>query len=161
MYGDMFKESQISKFKMQNIMLKKNNDQDNRAIVVMDDCISSSSFFKDLNYKTMMLNGRCFNLSSILTVQFPFGIPPEIRINMDYIFIFGYDDKQTRKRIYDQYAGFFPTFTIFNEIFQEITSSPYRCMVINNTDTSSNIENKYFWFEADDVPYFKMNTQDI
>jgi hypothetical protein len=56
---------------------------------------------------------------------------------------------------------FFPTFAIFDEVFQEITSFfPYRCMVINNTaNFCSKIADRIFWFEAEFVSdYFYMNT---
>ena len=145
-------------FHRQHSIMKK-KQHDSRAIIVMDDCISSSTFFKDPKCKEMIMNGRRLNLSSILTLQFPLNISPEIRINMDYIFLFGTENEHHRKRIYEQYAGFFPTFAKFNEIFQEITSSPYRCMVIKNAvPCFSDVSDMLFWFEAEFVPDFYMTT---
>ncbi len=67
--------------------------------------------------------------------------------------------KQKEEAMNNIYASFFPTFAIFDEIFQEITSFPYRCMVINNAaNFCSKIADRIFWFEAESVSDFYMNT---
>ena len=71
-------------FHRQHIIMKK-SDEDSRAMIVMDDCISTSSFFRDEQFKKMVMNGRHSKLSSILILQYPHGISPDIRLNMDYI----------------------------------------------------------------------------
>jgi len=139
--------------------IMKKSDQDCRAIVVMDDCVATNTFFRDEQFKEMVMNGRHLKLSSIITLQYPHGISPDIRLNMDYIFLFGNENEQYQKRIYNQYAGFFPTFAKFDEVFQQITSVPYRCMVIkNNAPYFSDISEIMFWYEAESVPDFFMTT---
>ena len=37
--------------------------------------------------------------------------------NFDYIFILGEDMTSNRKRLYEHYAGMFPTFDVFEKVF--------------------------------------------
>ena len=43
------------------------------------------------------------------------GIPPVLRSNVDYVFILRENNTGNRRRIYEQYAGVFPNFDVFNE----------------------------------------------
>ena len=49
------------------------------------------------------------------------GIPPEMRSNFDYIFLLAEDFISNRKRLYEHYAGMFPNFDIFQQVFTEVT----------------------------------------
>lgn len=144
-------------FKRQQNMMHHKKESDGRVIVVMDDCMSSN-FLNDSNLSELLLNGRHYNTLSILTLQFPVGVSPEKRCNMDYIFLFADDVISTRKRLYDHYAGMFPTFEIFQQIFSEITAD-HGCMVIKNCHAyGENIENIIFRYKAKPIPEFHIGT---
>jgi hypothetical protein len=83
------------------------------------------------------------------------GIPPEYRSNFDYIFLLAEDTISNRKRLYEHYAGMFPTFDIFQQVFTDITED-YGMMVINNRIHSKNITDKVFWYKAKKAPPFKV-----
>jgi len=129
---------------------------DPRAFVVMDDCLAQKSqWAKDDKIKELLMNGRHYKLMYILTMQFPLGISPELRSQFDYIFLLKEEFNSNLKRIYDHYAGMFPTFESFRQIFNQLTSN-YGCMVIANTDRGldkgneeNGFLNKIFWFQAD------------
>jgi hypothetical protein len=91
-------------------------------------------------------------------MQFSLGIPPELRSNFDYIFLLGEDFISNRKRLYEHYAGMFPTFDIFQQVFNEVTSD-YGCMVINNKIHSKKLEEKVFWYKATPVPDFDIGNR--
>ena len=121
---------------------------DTRAFLLMDDCLSSKgAWLKDSNILEVFMNGRHYDLLYMLTMQFPLGIPPELRSNFDYIFILGEDFISNQKRIYDHYAGMFPTFDLFQKVFTTITED-YGCMVISNCVKSKKINEKVFWYKA-------------
>jgi hypothetical protein len=133
-------------------------EKDDRIMVIMDDCMSSKgTWLKDPNILELFFNGRHHHLSFILTMQFSLGIPPELRSNFDYIFLLAEDITSNRKRLYDHYAGMFPTFDIFQQVFSEITAD-YGCMVINNRIHSTNITDKVFWYKAKNVPDFSIGS---
>ena len=128
--------------------------KDDRLIIIMDDCmVDSKNFIKDPNILELFFNGRHHHLSFILTMQYSLGIPPELRSNFDYIFLLAEDFISNRKRLYEHYAGMFPTFDIFQQVFNEITEN-YGVMVINNRIHSKNITDKVFWYKAKATPDF-------
>jgi hypothetical protein len=128
------------------------------VMLIMDDCMSSKgTWLKDPNILELFFNGRHHHLSFILTMQYSVGIPPEMRSNFDYIFLLAEDTISNRKRLYEHYAGMFPTFDIFQQVFSDITEN-YGIMVINNRVHSKNITDKVFWYKAKTVPTFKLGS---
>ena len=134
-------------------------EKDDRIMLVMDDCMSSKgSWVKDQNILELFFNGRHHHVSFILTMQYAVGIPPEMRSNFDYIFLLAEDFISNQKRLYEHYAGMFPSFDIFKQVFAEVTQN-YGVMVINNRIHSSNITDKVFWYKAKKVPEFQMGNK--
>ena len=139
----------------QHIMIEKEKDKqkigikiDPRGFILMDDCLSTkSSWMKDQPIMELLLNGRHYRLMYILTMQFPLGITPELRCNFDYIFLLAEDFYSNLKRLYDHYAGMFPTFDAFRTVFRELTND-FGCMVIVNRGARSSFLEKIFWFRS-------------
>ena len=75
--------------KLKSIMnsSSENNDLDNRTFLILDDCLYDNSWQKDKNIRNIFMNGRHYNILFILTMQFALGIPPNLRTNIDYVFI--------------------------------------------------------------------------
>jgi hypothetical protein len=122
-----------------------------RAFLVMDDCLSSKgSWMKDQPIMDMFFNGRHYQVTYILTMQFPLGIKPELRCNFDYIFLLGEDFCSNQKRLYDHYAGMFPNFNTFKDVFLQLTSN-YGSMVIVNRGVRTNILEKIFFYRAKNI----------
>jgi hypothetical protein len=90
-------------------------------------------------------------------MQYSVGIPPEMRSNFDYVFLLAEDTISNRKRLYEHYAGMFPTFDIFQQVFSDITQD-YGIMVIDNRVHSKNITDKVYWYKAKEVPKFKIGS---
>ena len=122
--------------------------KDDRVMLIMDDCMSDSKWVKDPNISELFFNGRHYHVSFILALQYSKGLPPAMRGNLDYIFLLAEDFKCNRKRLYDDYAGMFPSFDIFDQVFTEMTEN-HGCMVINNRVHTKNLEDKVFWYKAD------------
>lgn len=167
-YGKFFPEVYIhykySSKLIQNILLrqkivieklktryKKGEKVDPRAFLVMDDCLSSKkSWVRDQPILELLFNGRHYQIMYILTMQYPLGITPELRANFDYIFLLSADYVSIQKKLYTYYAGMFPTFDIFREVFTELTKN-YGSMVIANRGANyGDYMNKIFWFKADE-----------
>jgi len=116
---------------------------------------SKGAWLKDPNILELFFNGRHHHISFILTMQYAVGIPPEMRSNFDYIFLLAEDIISNRKRLYEHYAGMFPSFDVFQQVFTEVTEN-YGIMVINNRIHSKNITDKVYWYKAKEVPKFKV-----
>ncbi len=150
-----------SKMNEDNSRRKKEGKKvkDDSLMLIMDDCMSSKgTWLKDHNILELFFNGRHHHISFILTMQFSLGIPPELRSNFDYIFLLAEDTISNRKRLYEHYAGMFPTFDIFQQVFTDITEN-YGVMVIDNRVHSKNITDKVFWYKAKNVPSFKVGSK--
>ena len=133
--------------------------KDSRMFLLMDDCMSSKgSWVKEEQILELFFNGRHHKISFILTMQYAIGIPPEMRSNFDYIFLLAEDFISNRKRLYEHYAGMFPSFDVFQQVFTQVTAD-YGCMVINNRVHSTDITEKVFWYKAKETPEFTMGSK--
>lgn len=140
----------------QDMMIEKTQDReaqgrrlvDPRGFILMDDCLSKKgSWQKDQPIMELLFNGRHYRLMYMLTMQFPLGISPELRCNFDYIFLLKEDFYSNLKRLYDHYAGMFPTFDSFRVVFKELTAS-FGAMVIVNRGACDSFLDKVFWYRA-------------
>lgn len=139
-------ESMITKSVKKYIEKKK---CDPRMILLMDDCLAAKgSWMRDKPIMELFYNGRHKQITFILTMQFPLGISPELRANFDYIFLLAEDFISNKKRIYEHYAGMFPHFTAFCDVFDELTKD-FGCMVISNSGARTNFFQKVFYYKAD------------
>lgn len=142
----------------QEIMIDKKQQReklgkkiDCRAFILMDDCLSSrGSWLKDKPILELLFNGRHYELMYILTMQSPLGITPELRTNFDYIFLLQQEFISEQKKIFDHYAGMFPNFHAFRDVFTTLTAN-YGCMVIDNRRKVNNPLERIFWYRAPDL----------
>ena len=132
---------------------KKTSDP--RAFLILDDCLYDSSWTKDKNVRSLFMNGRHYNVLFLITMQFALGIPPNLRTNVDFIFILRETIVSNRKRLYDHWAGMFPSFEIFCQVMNQCTED-FHCLVINNNAKSNKLEDQVFWYKAKPHNPFKL-----
>lgn len=128
---------------------------DPRAFLILDDCLYDESWSKDKNTKFFFMNGRHISLFFIITMQYPLGVPPNLRTNIDYVFILRENVIGNRRRIYDNYAGMFPSFDIFCQVMDQCTQN-FECLVIDNTSCSTRLEDIVYWYKANPKDDFQM-----
>jgi hypothetical protein len=127
---------------------------DPRGFIILDDLMYDTSWIKYKSTKMLFMNGRHYNIMFVITMQYPLGITPALRTNLDYVFIFRETNIQNRKRLYENYAGMFPSFDVFCKTMDKYTSD-YGCMVICNDTNSNCIEDQVFSYKAKDHGPFK------
>ena len=128
---------------------------DPKAFLILDDCLYDNSWTKDVNIRALFMNGRHLKMFFIISMQYPLGITPNLRTNIDYVFILRENIVANRKRIYDNYAGMFPSFEIFCQVMNQCTEN-YECLVINNGSASNKLEDTVFWYKASSHGPFKL-----
>ena len=133
---------------------------DPRAFVILDDCLFDASWTRDKMMRLLFMNGRHWKMMLIITMQYPLGIPPNLRTNIDYVFILREPYISNRKRIYDNYAGMFPTFESFCQVMDQCTEN-YECLVINNNSKSNKLHDQIFWYKADNHKNFKLGSKEF
>ena len=145
----------------QRMLVEKNDKSvDPRVILVMDDCLYDNSWAKDKEVRRIMMNGRHFFITFIVTMQYPLGIPPNLRANIDYVFILRENIRANRERIYKSYAGVFPSFNIFEQVMNKLTAN-YGALVIDNTVTSNNLFDCIFWYKAEIRAKFRLCNESL
>ena len=136
----------VNKYKHE-IATKGRSRVDPRAFLILDDCLYDKSWIKDTNIRTIFMNGRHYSMMFIITMQYALGIPPNLRTNVDYVFILRENYVSNRKRLYEHYCGMFPTFEMFCQVMDQCTEN-YECLVINNNAKSNKLEDQVFWYKA-------------
>lgn len=167
-YGKFFPDSYIhyeykseiidNVLKRQRIIIQKEKEKnaqgkkiDPRSFIIMDDCLGQKgSWVRDKPIQELLYNGRHYRIMYILTMQFPLGITPELRSNFDYIFLLAEDYISNQKRIYDHYAGMFPSFDSFRQVFTQLTAD-FGSMVIVNRGVKTTLFDKVFYYKAPDL----------
>ena len=132
---------------------------DPRAFVILDDCLFDASWTKDKIMRLLFMNGRHWKIMLVITMQYPLGIPPNLRTNIDYVFILREPYITNRKRIYENYAGMFPTFESFCQVMDQCTEN-YECLVIDNNAKSNRLEDLIFWYKAEPHNSFKLGSKE-
>lgn len=133
----------------------KNTSIDPRAFLILDDCLYDATWIREESTRYVFMNGRHVDLSTIITMQYPLGITPNLRTNVDFVFILRETILGNRKRIYENYAGMFPSFEMFCQFMDQCTEN-YECLVICNSSSSNRLEDQVFWYKASEHPDFHL-----
>ena len=138
----------------------KRSTIDPRAFVILDDCLYDATWTRDKMMRLLFMNGRHWKVMLIITMQYPLGIPPTLRTNIDYVFILRENYIANRKRIYENYAGMFPTFESFCQVMDQCTEN-FECLVINNNSKSNKLQDQVFWYKADSHNDFRLGSKEF
>jgi len=153
----------------QKIALKKMNQDvcnyghmtmDPRQFIILDDCLFDSSWTRDKMMRALFMNGRHWKCFLVICMQYPLGIPPDLRTNIDYVFILREPYMSNRKRIWDNYASVFPTLESFCSVMDQTTEN-YECLVINNNAKTNKLTDQVFWYKAETRPDFKLGSKEF
>ena len=150
------KVGDIIKRQRKQVKLHGENDLKASSFLLLDDCLHDAKLWaKDKHIKDIFFNGRHYALLFILAMQYPLGISPDLRTNIDYVFILREPIQKNRKKLYENYAGMFKTFQDFCTVLDQLTED-YGVMVINNRTNSNKIEDQVFYYKAKIHPPFKL-----
>ena len=138
----------------------KRSSIDPRTFVILDDCLYDASWTKDKMMRLLFMNGRHWKVMLVITMQYPLGIPPNLRTNIDYVFILREPYIANRKRIYENYAGMFPTFESFCQVMDQCTEN-FECLVINNNSKSNKLTDQIFWYKASPHGDFRLGSKEF
>lgn len=130
--------------------------KENNFYIVLDDLLhDANSWKKDKTIKNIFFNGRHYNLLFILTMQYPLGITPELRSNIDYVFIFNEPSVKNRKKIYEDYCSIIPSFDHFCNILDTCTQN-FECLVVKTSGQSNKLKDQLFWYKAEPHTNFRV-----
>jgi hypothetical protein len=159
--ANVLKRQRMVVKQMKNEITKYNHSKINpNAFLILDDCLYDNSWTKDANVRSIFMNGRHWKMFFIITMQYALGIPPNLRTNIDYVFILRENYVSNRKRLYEHYAGMFPSFEMFCQVMDQCTEN-YECLVIHNNAKSNKLEDQVFWYKAQPHEDFKIGAPEF
>jgi len=149
----------LKQIKKEKLAYGKSNI-DARAFVILDDCLYDNSWSREKVMRLLFMNGRHWKIMLVITMQYPLGVPPNLRTNIDYTFILREPYLTNRKRIYENYAGMFTTFESFCQVMDQCTEN-YECLVISNNAKSNKLSDQIFWYKASAHNEFKLGSKEF
>lgn len=155
--------------KRQKAVIKQYNNQvatmkrsqiDPRCFVILDDCLYDDSWARDKMMRLLFMNGRHWKVMLVITMQYPLGVPPNLRTNVDYVFILREPYKSNRERIWRNYAGMFPTFEAFEQVLDSTTEN-FECLVVDNNCKSNKLLDSIYWYKAEPHGPFRLGSKEF
>ena len=150
----------IKQMKKETEQFRRPSQIDPRTFVILDDCLYDGSWTKDKMMRLLFMNGRHWKVMLIITMQYPLGIPPNLRTNIDYVFILREPYIANRKRIWENYAGMFPTYESFAQVMDQCTEN-FECLVVNNNAKTNKLQEQIFWYKAQPHGDFRLGAREF
>ena len=95
----------------------------------------------------MYKRGRHWKMLHILSLQYSLDIKPNIRTNIDGVFLTKTQGMKNLKQLYENYASCIPKFEIFAEIMEQLTKN-YTALYIDNTNANGEWKDNIYWYKA-------------
>ncbi len=119
--------------------------QGGRAFVVIEDCMYDSRWLTDEGTERLVKDRRSLEVTAVLAIPFPPGMPPSLEEQFDYVFIMHDTVASNRKRLYEHYGSeAFPTFDAFCQAMDRCSEENVR-LVIDRTGSAARAS----WYKAD------------
>lgn len=115
--------------------------------IIVDDFGCDDKFAKDPVLSELFMNARWLKINFLFTMQFSLGVSPQLRANIDWIFMLKEIMPNNRDRLYNHYTGQFGDKKYFARVLDAMTQDR-SCMVMNNTGLSNNLHDNFFVYKA-------------
>lgn len=112
------------------------------GFVIFDDCISGKQWHSDALID-LCTQVRHYNITVILSTQYPVAIPPTLRANAFQVFMFTMTLLSAIKALYESFGQMFGTFEEFKATFLDTTSKKYRCLEFDARNGGTTPESRY------------------
>lgn len=148
---ERYDEKLVETFRLNHQVSIRNNGKwhpNNNALFLVDECLDGEKIVKcKANLQIVKCASHHYEIFVLLAADCMTKIGPELRTSIDYVFVTKQIDFEEKKMIYIHYASFVPSFDIFCSILDSICQSDDMVMVIDNSASSDNIQNRIFWFK--------------
>jgi hypothetical protein len=116
---------QIIDYQVKRVLdAREKNEHEPSLLLIFDD-------IHKINLQFVM-DQRHFRMSCIVSMQYPIGLPPEIRCCADYIFIFRQFYMLNIKKLYNDYCGMFRSLNEFIQVMNKCTNN-YNTLVVSKS----------------------------
>lgn len=118
-------------------------------LIILDDCCYDKKILRTKLIREIFMNGRHRNITLMISAQYIMDMPPDLRSQIDYTFVFSEGNIKNKEKLWKQFFGLFERYKHFNKMLNELTVD-YQCLVSDKkTYKDNSIQNRYFWYKAD------------
>ena len=141
---------------------KETYEKDSSLLVVIDDIIDMSLLTSNTDFMNIIFNGKCYNITLIVSIQSVNIFPSNSRQNLDMIFLFNTDNEREIKKMYDSFAGMFPSEKVFKIVLQDYTKG-YQTLILDMTGgPKASLNDRIKTYKADiNLKYDKFGNDDF
>jgi energy-coupling factor transporter ATP-binding protein EcfA2 len=124
--------------------------------VLMDDCMHDRTIHNGLAVRDLFLNGKYLHITLCNTVQNVVNMDPELRMRVDYVFVFRENIRQNGEQLWQYFFGLFDTYSQFQHVMHRCTEN-HKILVLDNTVPTNKLEECVYWYRArTDLPACSM-----
>lgn len=154
-FEDGYNESQLKKMLALFKALVR-RDKERHAFLWLDDCMADRKMMHGVHMRDLHMNGRHFWLTFINAMQYLMDIGPDLRTQVDYVFVLQENSQDQKMKLWKYFFGMFAKFADFDKVMTACTDN-FGALVLDNTIKSSNAADKIFWYQSSaEIPKFKM-----
>lgn len=117
-------------------------------VFTLDDCMFDKGIMKTREMREIHMNGRHLGMWFINCVQYLMDLGPELRSQIDYVFILKENVISTRQKLHKYFFGIFEKYEEFSLVMDKCTNN-HECLVLDNTQVNNSIEDSIFYYRAD------------
>lgn len=122
--------------------------KDRSALLAMDDCMFDKTVLKSKEIREVFMNGRHFNVYFVNCMQYVMDMSPDLRSQVDYLFVLKENIISNRQKIWKYFFGMFEKYNEFSAVMDKCTNN-HECLVLDNTKPESEITNSIYYYKAD------------
>lgn len=154
-----FDTDMIGKLIQRQEAKKKKGLKAQNVFILADDCAFDAKSFKSKEVKALCFNGRHYNITFILSLQYALGIMPAIRGQIDFVFASREKNQAYRRRIYENYSICFTDFRSFDTVMRSCTENHETLVLCCASGTTSDkVEDNVFYYKSKyPLPKFRVN----
>lgn len=130
------------------------------AFAIYDDVTYDKSFLKDMSTRELAMNGRHYNILVLITVQYLMDFKPDLRCNIDFVFVMRDNIKNNREKLYEYFAGMFPCYVAFEKTFMACTTNR-EALVLHSSSNTYELNECVYFYRATPNMEFKMGSGDV
>ena len=136
--------------KLKSLLDRQLSTGDDRELVIAFDDVSNGNecLMENSQVRELCMYGSSLNLTSVFAVQHAGVYDETFRRNVDYLFIFHDNLDDYQRVVYEKYARTFGTFSKFQAVYNECTTEPFRCLVIDMRTPWKGLGDGVYWYAS-------------
>jgi hypothetical protein len=117
-------------------------------VLTLDDCVFDKGIMETQEMREIHMNGRHFHMWFINCVQDFMNLGPELRSQIDYVFVLKENSSSRRQKLHKYFFGMFKNYEDFSSVMDKCTNL-HGCLVLDNTKVNNSIEDSIYYYKAD------------